>query len=319
MTQLLPRFRYHAHGVTLASEIELPELTPATGDPDVVLRRGAVPEHLPGPVTRGPRYEAAPGHYLLHIPGVARYWVKDGREIVVAPEADADDRDVRVFVLSSVMGAVVHQRGLLAIHASAVDVGGRAVLFAGESGTGKSTLATAFHESGHPLIADDLCVVSSADGTQPVVHPGYRSVKLWADALTRVGASLGEKDLIRVGMRKFNVAIPGPPPPAPLPIGRIFMLTNRVADKITLTGLTGGATVATIVQETYRRPMMAALGLGNQHFALCAALGRRVPIVQVDRPFLLGDLRRLVQALEQDIRAAAEADRRQGGHAGGPA
>lgn len=307
MTLPVPPFRYHAHGVTLASEIELPELIPADGEPDVVVRCGETPGHLPGPATRGPRYEASPGHYLLEIPGVARYWVRDGREIVVAREATADDRDVRVFLLSSVMGAIAHQRGLLAIHASAVAVDGMAVLFAGESGTGKSTLATAFHENGHPLIADDLCVVSVADGSHPVVHPGYRKVKLWADALTRVGASLGEKELVRVGMRKFSVTVPGSPPAMPLPIGRIFMLTNRVADAITLTALTGGASVATIVKETYRRPMMAALGLGNQHFALCAALGRRVPVVQVDRPFLLGDLRRLVQTLEQDIRPAAEA------------
>jgi hypothetical protein len=307
MSQPLPPFRYHANGVTIASELELPELLPAAGEPDVILRCGEVPEHLPEPMTRGPRYEAKPGHYLLQIPGVARYWVQHGREIVVAREPGADDRDVRVFLLSSVMGAVAHQRGLLAIHASAVDVGGSAVLFAGESGTGKSTLATAFHESGYALIADDLCVVSVDADAHPIVHAGTRKVKLWADALTRVGGSLGEKELVRVGMRKFSVAVPGALPPAPLRIGRIFVLTNRVADVITLTELTGGARVATIVKETYRRTMMSSLGLDNQHYGLCAALGRRVPIVQVDRPFLLGDLRRLVQALEHDIRAAAQA------------
>jgi hypothetical protein len=47
-------------------------------------------------------------------------------------------------------------RGLRALHASAVEAGGRGVLFAGPSGSGKSSAALLLVASGAKLVADDL-------------------------------------------------------------------------------------------------------------------------------------------------------------------
>jgi energy-coupling factor transporter ATP-binding protein EcfA2 len=59
---------------------------------------------------------------------------------------------------------------------------GRAVAFAGPSGRGKSTLASAFYRAGYQLIADDcLLLEAQADGVQAI--PAYPSVRLWQDSL----------------------------------------------------------------------------------------------------------------------------------------
>lgn len=299
--------RYRAHGLTFDSDIELPELVPFDGEPDVMIRYGQVPERLEGPVTHGPGYQATAGHYLLDLPGMARYLVREGRDVIIAPAPGAREDDVRVFVLSSVMAALVHQKGLLAMHASAVEVDGRCVLFAGESGAGKSTLTAAFHNRGYRIVTDDLSVVSFDRNGVPMVPPGYRHVKLRPDSLELVGASLGARREMQFGVQKFSVAVPGAAPLAPLRLARMFMLSTRTAEAIALRDFTGRSKVAALLKATYRRRMLIALGQRATHFAQCTALGRCIPVGAVDRPPHLDGLQRLVDVLEDDIRAGSGA------------
>src|SRR5579862_9553730 len=105
-------FRYFAHGLSIASDFEIPELAfGAGGEPEITIRAGSVPEALDQPYTLGVLYQAATGRFLLNIPRIAGYLVVDGRSIVIERAAGADDTDVRVFLLSSVFGALLTQRG----------------------------------------------------------------------------------------------------------------------------------------------------------------------------------------------------------------
>jgi hypothetical protein len=301
------RYRYRAHGLNFHSDIDLPELDPFDGHPDVVIQYGQVPERLNGAVTRGRDYEAALGRYLLDVPGIARYFVTDGRDVRIAPAPGADDEEIRPFILSSVMGALAHQKGLLALHASAVEVDGRSVLFAGASGAGKSTLAAAFHDRGYPLITDDIAMVSFNQDGHPLVHAGNRRLKLSAACLEHVGASLGARRQLRAARQKYSVVVPCSASAALLPIARVFLLAGRNAPAIALHPLSGQSKVSALVRGTYRRRMLTALGQSTAHFAQCTAVGRRVEVVSVDRPVHLEELPRLVDRLEAEFRSEGRA------------
>src|SRR5690606_97236 len=102
---------------------------------------------------------------LLQVDGVARYLVSGGRRITIDRDPAVEDDDVRLFLLGSVFGAMLHQRGDLVLHGSAIEWEGAAVVFMGFSGVGKSTTASAFRQRGHAVLTDDLCVVRpGADG-----------------------------------------------------------------------------------------------------------------------------------------------------------
>jgi hypothetical protein len=295
-------YQYRAHGFTIESELELPELVPCEGVPDVRIRLGPVAADLDGPVRHGPGYQAADGRYLLNVAGVARYLVTGGRDVRIAPAPGTAESGVRVFLLSSVMAAVAHQRGLLALHASTVALDGGAVLFAGASGAGKSTLSAAFHDRGYPIVTDDISVVTFDRDGHPMIHSGYRRLRLAEDALAYVGTSLGACRKLDVGKQKYGVAVPGGALAAALRIKRMFLLADRPAESIQLRRLAGHAKVAAVVRGTYRRRMSVALGRRSDHFAQCVAVGRRIEIVAVDRPRRLDALPQLVDALEHDCR-----------------
>lgn len=295
-------YRYLVHGFAIESEIELPELDPHDGEPEVRIRLGATPERLDGAVTRGPGYQATKGRYLLDVRGIARYCVRDGREVLVAPAPGAAAEKVRLFLLSSVMAAIAHQRGRLALHAGAIDIGGACVLFAGSSGSGKSTLTAAFHGLGHPIVSDDVSVVSFDAGGRPMVHAGGTHVKLNADALDRVGGQLGARAR-RPGTSKYLVRIREAGSPMPVRIARIYLLARGTAPSIALTPLVGRAKINALVRGTYRFRMLRALQEPRAHFMQCAALAHTVPVVRVERPLDLDGIAQLVRALQQDMRA----------------
>ncbi len=93
--------------------------------PQVTIRRGPVPESLPQPSASGPTWQIAGKQFLLRIPDIARFLLNDGSEIVVAPESEAGDADIPIFILGTVFGILLHQREQIVLHASAVRVNGQ--------------------------------------------------------------------------------------------------------------------------------------------------------------------------------------------------
>jgi hypothetical protein len=81
-----------------------------------------------------------------------------------------------------VLPLVLSTHGQVLLHASAVVTPAGIAAFAGESGMGKSTLATSFAANGYPLVTDD-CLGVEFDDEELFGTPGYPSSRLWEDAI----------------------------------------------------------------------------------------------------------------------------------------
>jgi len=189
-------YHYHLYGLEIDSELEIPELrsTRAKGS-DVSIRFGEIKEELPGAIKSGRWLQCAGDKCLMTVRGVGRFFIRQGREIVIDRRVDRSrDRgqgaplsDVRLYVLGSAFGALLHQRGELPMHVSAVDSGSGVWAFTGPSGAGKSTMAAWIHRNmGWPIISDDVSVIRPAD-PHPILYPGPRKLKLWSDAIDHLG------------------------------------------------------------------------------------------------------------------------------------
>jgi hypothetical protein len=198
---------YRVAGLAVASEIELPGAIPAqpAAAVAVTVRAAAVPATLPDAAKKGATWQIAGERLLFQVPDVARFLLTGGREILVEAAPGVEAGDVGIFLIGTVFGILLHQRGEIVLHASAVRVNGKAVLFGGSSGAGKSTLAAALAQRGFPLVADDLCAITLAAGAAPMVQPDGRHLKLWAQAIQNLDLAERRGAPVRNRLEKFFV------------------------------------------------------------------------------------------------------------------
>jgi hypothetical protein len=275
---------YRVFGLSVSSEIELPELDLSfeSGDADVVISLGTVPEQegeKPG------QFTVAGSVGVLNIPGAGRYLVPDGRQIVVEPDPNGSERHLRLYLLGSVIGAVLHQKGLLPLHSNAVEVDGRALAFTGPSGAGKSTMAAWFHDNGYNVLADDVCVVTQSEEGVPLAQPGIPRLRLWRDALESSGRDAQDHEHAFDDADKYNVKTRASETRAPVPLGAVYVLDepNSGAREPMITRLTGVDAVDALVANTYRGAYVRVLGETKRHLMQCLELARTVPIFRMER------------------------------------
>lgn len=264
----------------LRSEIPLPELIEIGAEPgrDVVeIRRGAVAATGEGPMERDG--DTA----VLSLPGVARFRVEGGRSITVDIDPGCSDRNLRLFLLGSALGILVHQRGLFPLHANAVVIGGVAVAFTGHSGAGKSTLAAWFSAAGHTVLTDDVCIIGLDSAGRPIVYPGLPRVKLWADAAKLHGHDVGGLERIHDDMDKYQLGLPSDPDQAPVPLAAVIRLGREGAQRGGLQRLRGRAAVQLLMTETYRSQLVSVLGRQEAHFGHCVSVAAKVAVLEWTR------------------------------------
>jgi hypothetical protein len=92
------------------------------------------------------------------------------------------NEDLATYFLGPVMGFILRQRRVTCLHASAVELQGQGVVFAGDAGYGKSTTVGALALRGVPVMTDDIVPLELTQG-EIRVRPGYPRVCLWPEAV----------------------------------------------------------------------------------------------------------------------------------------
>jgi hypothetical protein len=274
---------YSVFGLRVRSEMPLPELFESgPGNPDVTVRRGRI--GAPSDLDRG-LHPIEDGLIFVE-PEVGRYRITGGHEIVVEPWPDVPERNVRLFLLGSAFGALLHQRGLLPLHANAVEIAGKAIAFMGPSGEGKSTLAAAFHDRGHRILADDVCVIDLDAAPRPLVRPGLPRLRLWKDSIEHSGRDPSDYDRSYAGNEmfdKYDVPLePSATVTAPVELAAAYLLARD--DTFGISRLTGVPAADAVFANTYRGAFVSTAKQEHSHWTACVRLVRSVPVYQVSRP-----------------------------------
>jgi hypothetical protein len=291
---------YTAFGLCFATEFPCPELAPGRGSPDVLIRYGVVPTTLAVAKKSGVCYQAAPGQLLLTVDGVARFMVQDGAEIIVERAPECDDDSLRLFLLGSVIGALLQQRGTLTLHSSVIEVDDGCVGFLGHSGVGKSTQAAALLHRGYRLLTDDVCAITLAPNATPLVHPGYPQMKLWADTLTKLAMSPETLRPVRPQLGKHAWTVATAFCPETRPLRRLYALDTTNTADLTVQAVERGEKFQVLKNHTYRALFLDGLDGRVPHFHVCATVAQRVPVYRIIRPMYPFLLDELVTRLEQE-------------------
>jgi len=291
---------YRGFGLSIVSDFELPEYLPAplADPPDLSIRKAPEAwqvweesERVIGRFTPAPL-----GGNVLRLEGIGVFHVRDGRDMAVAAEPGADPGMVRLFIIGSAMGMLMHQRGVFVLHGATVALDGAARMFVGDSGAGKSTLAARLGRAGCTVLGDDTMALWElpADKTAGQggrwLWPGSRVFKLWGDSLAAMGLDSSGLDPLANRLDKYHVPNPGPEADlvaaARTGARLVEILVLEAGDgPPRIEPLEGIRALEAIARNTYRHEYVHMLGHETEHFRQCAALARDVPVGRLTRPW----------------------------------
>lgn len=294
---------YAAYGLVWRMPLACPELrsAPTCAAADVIVRYGDIPAPQAEAVSAGPLRQVMPGEARFGLPGVARLLVRGGNEIIIERQPAANDEMIRLLLIGTGTALLLHQRGLLPLHASAVVTPAGAVLFMGHSGAGKSTLLNEFLRRGYPMLAEDLAAVRLDAEGAAWVEPGVQITKLWADSAAMLGQSTVGLPRVRPELEKYLVPVTAALADVPARLAAIYVLFSHNQPHIHLEERREARKFNALLDHTWQKLVVKRMGLHTAHFQRAIAVANQARIVRVQRPDDSFRLKELADAVEADF------------------
>ena len=294
-------FSYRMSGLRVESTVELPGLIPMAPSriaADVIIHHAEVPAVLDKATGSGPTWAMSRDQFLLRVPGVARFLMQGGRDIAFEAEDGTAIEDISIFLIGAAFGILLHQREQVVLHASGVQVGGKAVLFCGPSGAGKSTLAAALGQRALPLVSDDVCAIGSDDAGAPVAHVDSRRLKLWTQSIEHLGLGERQRAPIRAKIQKYYVE-PHDLIAKPVRIAAVYVLREaRAPHRAGIERVNVVDAVLLIRRNAYRPRMVAAMEQKSHYFNLAAKIAASAGVFLLTRPLEFSRMPDVIESLQ---------------------
>lgn len=299
---------YKAFNLHFHTPFECPELLPISAEECEVLesvdvRFGSVPEHLEETLQRYPVFEANPSELLLKIKNVGNFLIRNGNEIVIEKEEGISEDTVRLYLFGSAVGGLLQQRGYLTLHASAIKTDKGAVLFAGDSGAGKSTTLQEFLRRGYKKLSDDtIALYWNEEQKQVMCLPSYPQSKIWQKTADLFDHDTGGLRQIHPEFDKYALSTREYFYEHELPLYAIYILqVSNEADKVALEEVSGMEKFKTINDNTYRNFYTYNLPSRKQHFKIAGYVAKHHPIIHVTRPSNMLTINEVCEKIETNF------------------
>ena len=292
-------FHYSFFGLRLRSNLRLSRLPldqDAAHDPDCDLYFGVAPNDRAGSGSElliytssftdrsgGPAlrvWKTGNGTYLrLDYSDGHQFWLdREGMHVWALWPDTSTAEEATSYLLGPVFGVMLRYRGTVCLHASAVAINGRAVVFLGPPGAGKSTMAAALSQRGCGVLADDIATIEEKDRAF-YVHPAYPGLCLWPDSIELLyGRPVPGIAPITGGDKKCLSTDEGLRFEAHcLPLDRIYILDYGDSAATSIGGTSAQRAFLSLVANTYANNILD-VQMRAQEFAF---LGRLVSQVRV--------------------------------------
>jgi hypothetical protein len=184
----LMTYKYLAYGIPIISSIEFPafiEYSDEINAKPIYVSQGKPPKTLEKPALDEKPFSILNENELLYtVPNVARYYVRNGEEIIIEP-LEGNWSEILLFFYANCMAAVLFQRNLIPFHVSGVFVNkNQVLLFAAPSKIGKSTTSVMLQQKGYAPFTDDTAILSVEEG-KCFAQASYPMIRLWQNSITQ--------------------------------------------------------------------------------------------------------------------------------------
>ena len=223
--------------------------------------------------------------YRLRFPALADFTVsQDGSQIQAFPAPSTSAATVEHLYLNQVLPLALSRQHKLVFHASAVELGNRALAFFGPSGYGKSTLAASFSTNGYRFLTDDGLQLTQV-GDQFMVNPSHPSIRLWDDSkaalIPNTVATAPELEYTPKARLLADAAMAHCTEERPLQL--VYVLDAKPADSVIFTPMAPGERVLALLTHCFLLDMEERAMLAEQ-FSQLTAMARSVSFFRLAYP-----------------------------------
>jgi len=254
---------HRGYALTFESEFDLPGATEIEPLPETIVDVTIAHGRIPAERCRDRRgfFARLDEGVLVSPPGRAQYWCPDSHNILVDPAGGADPRAVSEGLCAFAIPALLWMRGDILLHAAAAVIPGAdsAIIIAGHSGTGKTTVLTQLAEAGARIVADDI-------------------VRLDADLTIS-----GLPGLLRLGSGGVDRTVAPGQRCAAAPLGVVHVLAERSRQTPAFRPLSVSQRMHALLAYQYRPRVPRMLGLARTMLPKLARIAETVPMFEWHR------------------------------------
>lgn len=284
-------YKYFGFGLDILSDIEFPELSPASFDiPDIAIKTGEIPDIPNGSIIQNIdfTYIISDDELIFSVKDIATYYAGYGTEIIVAPVGGNHEmRSIRLFILATVMAAILLQRRLLPMHASAVLANNELILLCGDSGAGKSTSLAGLIKRGYTIFSDDIIVLQK-DSNSNIINgtASYPMIKLWENSLQTLDHHMFQDRSfpVRPGLNKYGIFFHETFNRRRYPVKKILLLKIGTYDTIQTEQLSGIRAFEMVSNQIYRPILLQSRLLRTMSFNITGLLLQHTDVYLISRP-----------------------------------
>jgi hypothetical protein len=299
-------YKYVAYGLCLSSNLPIAALLPTLSIdlPDVQIKLGYLPIWYSSESRPTLRYASSyvsktgepdlqiwdvdNGEFfrVLYGDGV-EFWLDRGfRTLWAHWPANSSLENTLSYLVGPILGLLLRLRGIVCLHASAVTINNRAVVFVGSEGMGKSTTAAALARRGYPVLSDDIVALVEC-GHEFRMLPGYPRINLWPDSVKLLYGSTDalpqiipnwDKRCLRLGedgKTRFEERAQ--------PIGGIYVLGNSTENPTEIIEVISRKTaLIMLIGNTYATNFLDGKQRAEE-FQVLSRLAASVPVRKINR------------------------------------
>lgn len=289
---------YFAYGLGIHSELELPELTEKSAEPDIQIRLAQLGFDSSGFEMESGVFYAEALDARVRFDGIGAFLIRNGSEVLIEQVANAAPQELRLILLGSVFATLLHQRGLLVLHASAVAREDRAIAFLAEAGAGKSTAAAAMLTHGYRLLTDDILALKPESKEPIAVYPAFPFLKVSPEVASALGQNIDSAPRVSARLDKRVWGIKDAETRL-TPLHCIYVLER--SERSGIEAIAPQQAFVELVRHTFVALLLNATQGTQRHFQQCAVLASRVPVRRLPIPSSLTALASMADMVDADL------------------